>query len=100
MPSDSVALIECKTCSGRGYFATDMMGSGFYACDDCRTHETRYGTFGPYVVLRPNKAALDAAAACMNELCDKDRIRYGEDMRATIAEHFAAWNRRTQEGQQ
>ena len=83
-------LKPCPTCNGRGYFATDMMGSGFYACDDCRTHETRYNMFGPYVVLRPSKTDLDLAAACMNDLHTMDRIRYGADMRDTIAEHFAA----------
>ncbi len=42
----------CESCQGRGWFSVDMMGSAFYHCKQCNTHETVNGPYGSYVILR------------------------------------------------
>ena len=40
---------SCKFCLGRGWFSTDMMGSAFYHCEHCNTHETINTVYGSNV---------------------------------------------------
>ena len=40
---------SCEFCSGRGWFSIDMMGSAFYHCEHCNTHETINTSYGSNV---------------------------------------------------
>jgi NTP pyrophosphatase (non-canonical NTP hydrolase) len=42
---------DCEACDGRGYFATDMMGSSFYHCEACNKYETINTPYGTNVKL-------------------------------------------------
>lgn len=80
------------TCSGRGWFTTDMMGEGYTPCRACNTHEIWHGM--PRLKTPPAVATdylgMKQAEASAPNVDDKTDLTI-EGMRRELADASAKW---------